>query len=400
MSRPSVLKDIGWQWLLLAIGLLICAGTFTFQQSVNPRQSSSTGQVSVTVYVKNSVARLLLRSFIFPNDPADDYLTFSVAGPKGHADPWLLVIQCTGVRKFHSKHQVMLRLENAPSGPGAGKVIVFSQPPGVQKKQWERPLGCFTQHTGANESAHATGLVVSTSSSCAGPGLRFGCFTAPPRKPGQWPGVAAGQTVNLTLPTLEADPAAQLTHVSTPVYAEEGAGGIIKDLVEVYQAPGAACPAPAPSQAPSPADTESPDPSGAVNSTPAISPPPTAPASSPNPSPSPGYGCYKPILKNIKPTMYRLPTSVETTETLENESLSGDRVDSMFPPGQIEPDDQIYWQGLAGLSPSLNATNLAAEARNSQYSFYAGILYGVGLSLIFAFVQIWLSALSRKKSNP
>jgi hypothetical protein len=81
---------------------------------------------------------------------------------------------------------------------------------------------------------------------------------------------------------------------------------------------------------------------------------------------------------------------VVTIETLENEDLSGDRVDSMFPSGQIKSNSQIYWQGNNGLSPSLSATNLAAESRNSEYTFFAGVAYGLGLSIIFAFLQILL----------
>ena len=83
--------------------------------------------------------------------------------------------------------------------------------------------------------------------------------------------------------------------------------------------------------------------------------------------------------------------------TVQHIDLAGDRVDSMFPPGQIESNDQIDWQGISGLSPSLNATNLAAEARNSEYSFFAGVLYGLGLSLIFAFVQICLSDAAKQR---
>src|SRR5215472_1629750 len=113
----------------------------------------------------------------------------------------------------------------------------------------------------------------------------------------------------------------------------------------------------------------------------------------------PKGGCYKPVLGHTNPVIYHIPASVETTETLENANLSGDRVDSMFPPGQIKSNDQIYWQGISGLSPSLNATNLAAEARNSEYTFVAGILYGLGLSLVFAFVQLVLTTASRDKKG-
>jgi hypothetical protein len=103
--------------------------------------------------------------------------------------------------------------------------------------------------------------------------------------------------------------------------------------------------------------------------------------------------------KSTNPVLYHVPLSVETTETLENTNLSGDRVDSMFPPGQIKSNDQVYWQGVSGLSPSLTATNLAAEARDSEYSFFAGVLYGLGLGVIFAFVQVLLSAASEQRED-
>jgi hypothetical protein len=387
----KILRKQRWQWLLVVCGLIFCGVAYTLQQYAFPSQGTGAGQISVTVYVRNSAARLLLRSFVFPNDPADDYLAFSVVGPLGHMDPWLLVIQCPSERGFSPKHQVELFPENAQSGQGAERVIAFSQPAHVQNKQWQVPLGCFAappvQRTDTNTSGVTTEQTINVQTACGDAWLvRFGCYVAPPAG-ASTPGTATGQTINVTLPTLEANPAAQLTKVTTPVYAEESARGTIRDLVEVYQAPGVACPTSMPTPAPSPTDTSS---AASGDSTPAPSPSPAGPSPSPSPSLENGT-CYRPKSINARAVMYQIPASVETTETLENIDLAGDRVDSMFPPGQIESNDQIDWQGISGLSPSLSATNLAAEARNSEYSFFAGVLYGLGLSLIFAFVQICLS---------
>jgi hypothetical protein len=397
----NILRNQRWQWLLVICGLIICGAAYTLQQYAFPSQGTGSGQISVTVYVRNSTARLLLRSFVFPNDPADDYLAFSVVGPKGNTDPWLLVIQCPSERGFSPKHQVQLFPENAQSDQGVERVIALSQPAHSQKKQWQVPLGCFpappTQQTGRNKSGVTTEQIIYVGTACRGAWLvRFGCSVAP-QTGGSTPGTATGQTINVTLPTLEENPSAQLTKVTTPIYAEDTANGTIRDLVEVYQAPGAVCPTSTPTSAPSPTDTNSAASGDDVGGSAPSSSPPSA---SPNPSTELENGtCYRPKLKNTNAIMYQIPASVETTETLENIDLAGDRVDSMFPPGQIESNDQIDWQGISGLSPSLNATNLAAEARNSEYSFFAGVLYGLGLSLIFAFVQICLSDAAKQRGG-
>jgi len=280
-------------------------------------------------------------------------------------------------------------LENARSGPGPRRVIAIAQPRGVQKKSWKVYLGCFAPpaQPKLQSAGVATELRAAGGSACASFRLRFRCFTAWPSAAKSTSGVATGQTINLSLPTLEGDPAAQLTQVATPLYAEEGADAAIKALVEVYQAPGVVCPAPVPSTTPSPV---------APSSAPGGNGPSTAPAS-PSPRghrrkrPHPQNAtCYRPETPHTEAVAYHLPKSVVTIETLENEDLSGDRVNSMFPSGQIKSNSQIYWQGNDGLSPSLSATNLAAESRNSEYTFFAGVAYGLGLSIIFAFLQILL----------
>ena len=75
-----------------------------------------------------------------------------------------------------------------------------------------------------------------------------------------------------------------------------------------------------------------------------------------------------------------------TAETLENVNLTDDRVDSMFPPGQIGAST-VTWQGVSGLSPSMSATNLASAARQNKDAFWAGLLYGITAALAVPFLQ-------------
>src|SRR5271169_3141546 len=137
----DALKKLRWQWILLPLGLWICGFAFVLQQIGVPGLGTSSGEVLVTVYVRNSDARLLLRSFVFPNDPAQDYLTFSVTTKTGLDDPWLLVIQCPVRILFKPRHQVPLYLENAPVSPAGQRVLAFSQPRDIQKKYRHIPLG-------------------------------------------------------------------------------------------------------------------------------------------------------------------------------------------------------------------------------------------------------------------
>lgn len=75
-----------------------------------------------------------------------------------------------------------------------------------------------------------------------------------------------------------------------------------------------------------------------------------------------------------------------TAETLESVNLTDDRVDSMFPPGQIGAST-VTWQGVSGLSPSMSATNLASAARQNKDAFWAGLLYGITAALAVPFLQ-------------
>jgi hypothetical protein len=116
---------------------------------------------------------------------------------------------------------------------------------------------------------------------------------------------------------------------------------------------------------------------------------PNGPGASPSASafPSPSAAeCYSPILPGSAVTKYNFPTSVATAETLENVNLTDDRVDSMFPPGQIGTST-VTWQGVSGLSPSMSATNLASAARQNKDAFWAGLLYGITAALAVPFLQ-------------
>jgi hypothetical protein len=50
----------------------------------------------------------------------------------------------------------------------------------------------------------------------------------------------------------------------------------------------------------------------------------------------------------------------------------------MFPPGQFGKRDQITWQGISSLSPSLLTTNVTAEHRLGVYTFLSGVVFGIG----------------------
>ncbi len=91
-----------------------------------------------------------------------------------------------------------------------------------------------------------------------------------------------------------------------------------------------------------------------------------APGSSYAPPSGSSASCFTKLSLGTAATRYSIPKSVTTSETLSNVSLSGDRIDSMFPPGQITDNDEIIWQGTSGLSPSLDATSLSSAETSSK----------------------------------
>jgi hypothetical protein len=186
----------------------------------------------------------------------------------------------------------------------------------------------------------------------------LGCFPPPPgQKQNQAiPVVFKGQDINLTLPVLEQSPLAQSSTANTPLYVVRSKSGkdLIEKLVEVLQAPQSSCPTPGTSYG---------QPSGSSAS------------------------CFTKVPTSATATQYSIPTSVTTAEILSNVSLSGDRIDSMFPPGQITSNDEIIWQGISGLSPSLSATSLSSAEDSSKAGFFAGLFYGLAAGLFVPFLQ-------------
>ena len=188
----------------------------------------------------------------------------------------------------------------------------------------------------------------------------LGCFPPPPgpQQHQTMPVVIAGQNINLTLPVLEQSPLAQSSTANTPLYVvrSKSAKQPIEKLVEVLQSPQSSCPTPG---------TGYGQPSGSSAS------------------------CFTQVPTGAGATQYSIPapTSVTTSETLSDVSLSGDRIDSMFPPGQITSNDEIIWPGVSGLSPSLSATSLSSAEDSSKAGFFAGLFYGLAAGLFVPFLQ-------------
>jgi len=143
----------------------------------------------------------------------------------------------------------------------------------------------------------------------------FSCYTGLSERGETATAVLEGQDLNLSLPILEQNPNGPASLAAAPPVRRDRPGGRgIANRVEVPGTPG---------------------------------------------SPSLGAAeCYLPIRPGSVETKYNFPTSVTTAETLKNVNLTDDRVDSMFPPGQIGART-VTWQGVSRLSPSMSATNLA-----------------------------------------
>lgn len=116
-----------------------------------------------------------------------------------------------------------------------------------------------------------------------------------------------------------------------------------------------------------------------------------------SPSPPNEKACFTATPPYVA-TTYQFPTTVATTETLENVNLADDRIDSDYPSGQIG-SGAIVWQGTAGLAPSLSATNLDSAARQNKDTFLAGLLYGIAAALAVPFVQGFACALPARKNG-
>jgi len=78
------------------------------------------------------------------------------------------------------------------------------------------------------------------------------------------------------------------------------------------------------------------------------------------------------------------PTTVATSEILNNVNLSDERIDSMYPQGIIT-NNRVTWNGAESLSPSLSATNLRSAESVQKDGFLAGLLYGIAAALAIPF---------------
>ena len=334
-SAVGRLKGLHWLFFLGAITALALG--FIRQQQAFPESGPSPfAQVSASVYTSLNPSRVLLRARIEPNASQNDRLNITVKGPPGERDPWLLVVTCG--RQMRGS--------------------VNMQSIGVTSAQ---PIPVF-----------ATVYDVGYRS------IPLPCVSAARAQPGAAaPVVTPGEDINLTLPVLQQGPVGPSSVADTPVYVFRGtsAGHRITKVVEFFQAPEASCPVPGTTPTPS-----VPAPAGATRAATAS---PSARASAATVS----AGCYTQLSAGTAATRYSFPASVTTSETLEQVSLSGDRIDSMFPPGQITSDDKVIWQGASGLSPSLSASSLAGTANASRDGFFAGLLYGIAAGLIVPFLQ-------------
>jgi hypothetical protein len=353
VSMPRFWKNIvlpGWYTIrklgLLFIFLLLAIGSglwaYLLQQVAFPQAGSSADQISATVYLETLPAHVNLQSTFTPSLATKNVsFTVTVTGPTKRVDPWLLVVQCA-TPPHNLQGAVPLVSESLAGKQESGMVLVRS---GSTKKARTFTFTCITGLAEQNRTA-AT--------------------------------VVQNQDLNLSLPILEQNPVAGSALANAPVWAEKVAGKY-RDVVEVQALPGTPCPTP--SSTPSPA---SPAVGSANSSAGTPSPSPTA-SSSPSSSattsatPSPiAPACYTPVSMSGSNTSVKYsfppltnPTTVVTSETLNDVKLSNERIDSMYPQGTVATD-KVTWTGGAGLSPSLSATNLASAERQNKDAFWAG----------------------------
>jgi hypothetical protein len=331
-------RGMGWLWILLGLAVGLGAAGLFLQKASDPKSRFPSDAISVSVYVSVSPARVSLNFYAYL-DPQYDSLQVNVTGPNAKSDPWILAVQCPNGARHFSEFPVYT--EGTSGIQPLGDEIISTH----DHKNYSQSLGCF-------------------------------------KAPELAPGIVAGQNINVTLPVLEQNQAAQSAQAATPLYVERSKTGkkSIEALVEVLQPPDSSCQTtgPSPSQAPSLALLGT------------GGPPVTSPLrdfySLPSGITTP---CFTPLYPNTTATQYYFPTSVATSETLENVSLANDSVNSMFPPGQITSDDKVKWQGSpdAALSPSLSATSISSAQSASTDLFIAGLLIGAAAGFLAPVVQ-------------
>jgi hypothetical protein len=370
MARP------GWRAIkkldVLAIFFLLAVGAVVWAYLLQgvafpPTGSSGSEQISATVYVQTLPAQVNLKSEFTPGAAENNFsLRVNVTGPANRPDPWLLIVQCMAPTDKPYRQAVPLWTEAVTGTQNNEKVLVRS---GAARK-----LVNFTCRTGLTGHGQSAATVVSD------------------------------QDLNLSLPILEQNPDIGSALDDAPVVAER-MGGKFRTIVEVQAPTAAPCPAvrPSPDTAPASVGSMAP-PAGATSSSFTT----TLPSHAATPSPSPSattsaaaspnaMACYTPISAGATPITYRFPTptaatTVTTSETLNNVILSNERIDSMYPPGNITTK-QVIWHGGVGLSPTLNATNLASAERQNKDAFWAGLLYGIAAALaipyLIEFYRVW-----------
>jgi hypothetical protein len=325
------------QWFFLFFAAVAAGLGYNLQQHAFPESAPSPfAQVSVSVYTKINPSRVLLKAKIEPNASQNDRLDITVKGPNGRRGPWLLVVTCPRPVPGRVPMQLL-----GVTPPQPMEVLVSVYDVGYRSV----PLGCWSASPGA-------------------PGAGV-------------PVVVPGEDINLSLPVLQQTPVGLPAAAETPLYVVRETSGShrIEKLVQVFQAPEASCPGPGAAPALS-ASAQA-----AAATAPAVSSRAGAPARTSS------AACYTRLPTGTAATRYSIPASVTTSEILENVSLSGDRIDSMVPPGQITSDSRVVWQGASSLSPSLSATSLTGAENASRDGFFAGLFYGLAAGFVVPFLQ-------------
>ena len=374
------IKKLGllFVFLVLAVGAGIWA--YLLQQVAFPAAGSSAEQISATVYVEKLPAQVSLQSTFTPGNAINNVsFTVNVIGPTKAPDPWLLVVQC-----------------EAPSGkPWPWAIPLYSESGTADVPDPPQQVGSVILDRGPTNRHHH---------------FNFTCFTGLTGQDQTSATVIQDRDLNLSLPVLQQNPDAQPALAGAPLYIEQVAGND-RQAIEVQGLPGVPCPSPTPgpssasssagssslssdTPSPSPTATSSPSLAATTSSSPvATSPPSPSVTTSATPSPS-AAACYTQISRGATSVKYSLPapTTVVTSEILNNVNLSDERIDSMYPQGIIT-NNQVTWNGGAGLSPSLSATNLHSAERLNKDAFLAGLLYGIAAALaipyLVEFYKVW-----------
>jgi hypothetical protein len=326
-------------WLGLA-SLLLGIGIFLTWKAYTDSAISS-GQVSVTVYVTINPAHVSIKSHAYLN-PRYDSIDVNVTGPKGMKDPWILVVQCPAGAKTPKGDPLLS--EGTAGLQQLGYAIVSNH----DVRNYRAPLGCFGE-----------------------------------RKRKTTPPLTEGKNIHVTLPILEQNAFAQSAPAETPLYVERSISGHqdIADLVEALQPPHSSCTDQGPVSGAAPMGSAPVPLRYFVNRAPVNS------------------NCYHQVTPGTTATKYYFPTQAATFETLGQVDLANETVDSMIPPGQITSGNEIKWQGLFSLSPSLNATSLASGKLASILIFIAGVFLGVFGGFLVPIIQSFIPSPEPKRSR-